>query len=150
MLLYSPSINMIYCVTVLSISRVKKEVFRLAFYFKWNYWFLIDNILSGTICLYCFFALFSNVYSKINFMAKNGSDPCIFYCKLLFFFFGIFLLENIFCFSLWILNYILWKFQNFKLGELVENLPHVYLPYQFFAYFLAIFTMRKNQNIHFF
>ena len=58
-----------------------KEVFRLAFYSKWKTW-ISDFILSGTICLYCFSALFSNIYGKINFMAKNWSDPCSFYCKL--------------------------------------------------------------------
>ena len=43
---------------------------------------LIDNVLSETICLFCFSALFSNICRKINFMAKNGFDLCNFYGKL--------------------------------------------------------------------
>ena len=35
---------------------------------------MIDNILSETICHFCSCALFLNIYSKINFIAKNGSD----------------------------------------------------------------------------
>ena len=34
--------------------------------------------------------------------------------------------------------------------ELVENLYSNYLPYPFFTYFAASFTMGKNENIHFF
>ena len=34
----------------------------LGFYVKWNYFVLIDHILSETICLFCFCVLFSNKY----------------------------------------------------------------------------------------
>ena len=56
---------------------------------------MIDNVLSGTMCLFCFSALFSNIYRKINFMAKKKKKKkkkekkkkkkvCLsnFYCKL--------------------------------------------------------------------
>ena len=39
------------------------------------------TVLSGTIFLFCFSALFSNIYRKINFMAKNGSNLCNFHSK---------------------------------------------------------------------
>ena len=62
----------------------QKDVFCLAFYFKWKYFVLIDHILSETICLFCFCALFSNIYPKIKFMAKNWSDLRNFYSKMIF------------------------------------------------------------------
>ena len=62
----------------------RKDIFCLAFYFKWKYFVLIDHILSETICLFCFCALFSNIYPKIKFMAKNWSDLCNFYSKVSF------------------------------------------------------------------
>ena len=37
-------------------------------------WFVIDNILSETIYRFCSCSLFSNIYRKINFIAKNESD----------------------------------------------------------------------------
>ena len=67
----------------------------LGFHSKLKDWFLFDNILSGTICLLCFSALFSNIFCKNNFTIKNGSDLCNFYSKLDF--------KKIFC-ALWILN----------------------------------------------
>ena len=91
-----------------------KDVFCLAFYFKWKYFVLTDHILSETICLFYFCVLFSNIYTKIKFTAKNWSDLCNFCSKVIFF---IFVLVNIFYFSLLNLNYwcfttILWKFQK--------------------------------------
>ena len=62
----------------------RKDVFCLAFYFKWKYFVLNDHILSETICLFCFCVLFSNMYPKIKFMAKNWSDLCNFYSKVIF------------------------------------------------------------------
>ena len=56
-----------------------KDVFCLALYFKSKYFVLIDHILSEIICLFCFCVLFSNIYPKIKFMAKNWSDLCNFY-----------------------------------------------------------------------
>ena len=79
-----------------------KEVFCLGFYFKWKYFVLIDRILSEIICLLWFSVLFSNVYSKIKFTAKNWSDLCNFYSKVIFW---IFWLRKYFLFSLLNLNY---------------------------------------------
>ena len=70
-----------------------KDVFCLAFYYKWKYFVLIDHILSETICLFCFCVLFSNIYPKIKFTAKNWSDLCNFYSKMIFW---IFCRRNIF------------------------------------------------------
>ena len=56
-----------------------KDVFRRALYSKWKCFLLIDHILSGTVCLFCFCALLSSIYSKIKFTARNGYD---FYSKL--------------------------------------------------------------------
>ena len=39
---------------------------------------LTDNILSGTIFRFCFWALLSNIYCKINFMTSHGSYNAIF------------------------------------------------------------------------
>ena len=47
-------------------------MFRLAFCSKLKYFVLIDHILSETICL--FFALFSNIYHKIKYLAQNLYD----------------------------------------------------------------------------
>ena len=62
----------------------RKDVFCLAFYFEWKYFVLIDHIQSETICLFCFSVLLSNIYSKIKFTAKNWSDLCNFYSKVIF------------------------------------------------------------------
>ena len=62
----------------------RKDILCLAFYLKWNCSVLIDHILSETICLFCFCVLFSNMYSRINFIAKNWSDLCNFYSKVIF------------------------------------------------------------------
>ena len=61
-----------------------KDVFYLAFYLKWKYIVLIDYILSETICLFCFWVLFSNMYPKIKFIAKNWSDLCNFCSNVIF------------------------------------------------------------------
>ena len=61
-----------------------KDVFCLAFYFKWKYFVLTDHILSETICLFCFCVLFSNIYTKIKATAKSWSDLCNFYSKVIF------------------------------------------------------------------
>ena len=61
-----------------------KDVFCLAFYFKWKYFVLVDHILSETICLLCFCVLFSNIYTKIKVTAKSCSDLCNFYSKVIF------------------------------------------------------------------
>ena len=61
-----------------------KDVFCLAFYFKWKYFVLTDHILSETICLSYFCVLFSNIYTEIKFTAKSWSDLCNFYSKVIF------------------------------------------------------------------
>ena len=110
-----------------------KHVFCLAFYFKWKYFVLIDHILSETICLFCFCVLFSNVYPKIKFTAKNWSVLCSFDSKVIFL--------N-FCqrkqFLLFFVEFELSMFHNniVKISEKlnkwnVENLPQNYLPYRF-------------------
>ena len=63
-----------------------------------KYFVLIDIILSETICLFCFCVLFSNIYPKIKFTAKNWSDLCNFY-------YLEFLSKKSFYFSLLNLNY---------------------------------------------
>ena len=72
----------------------RKDVFCMAFYFKLKYFLLIDNILSETICLFYFCVLFSNIYLKIKFIAKNIGLACaISIVKIIF---GYFIKENIF------------------------------------------------------
>ena len=61
-----------------------KDVFCLAFYFKWKLFVLTDHILSETICLSYFSILFSNIYTKSKFTAKCWSDLCNFYSKVIF------------------------------------------------------------------
>ena len=61
-----------------------KDVFCLAFYFKWKFFVLIHRILSETNCLLCFCDLFSNIYTKIKVTAKSWSDLCGFYSKVIF------------------------------------------------------------------
>ena len=95
-------------------------------------WKWTDHILSETICLFCFYVLFSNIYSKIKFTAQKWSDLWIFYSKVIFW---------IFCLR----KYFLFFFADFELFhndivkisekierlELAENLPPHYLPYRF-------------------
>ena len=63
--------------------------FCLAFYFQWKYFVLIDHIRTHLSFLFLFFFFFffffsSNIYPKINFKAKNWSDLCNFYSKVIF------------------------------------------------------------------
>ena len=51
---------------------------------------MIESILSETICLFCFGVLFSTFYPNIKFTAKNCSDLCYFYSKVVVFFFFFF------------------------------------------------------------
>ena len=100
---------MLYC----PFDNTQKDIC-LTFYFKWKYFVLTDHTFSETICLFCFCVLSSNRYPKIKFTAKNWSDLCNFYSKVIF---GRFVLENIFYFSLlnsnyWCFTTILWKFQK--------------------------------------
>ena len=69
---------------LLSFLHHSERRFCLMFYFKWKYFVLTDNVLSETICLFCFCVLFSNIYPKIKFTAKNWSGLCIFCGKVIF------------------------------------------------------------------
>ena len=53
----------------------------LSFYLKWNYFVQNVHTLSETICLFCFYILFSNMFPKIKFMSKTWSNLCNFYSK---------------------------------------------------------------------
>ena len=68
---------------------IRKNIYCLAFYFKWICSVLIDPILSETICLFCFCGLFSNIYPQIKFKAKNWSDLHNFYSKVILFNFSL-------------------------------------------------------------
>ena len=101
-------------------------------------WRLILNesilFLSDTVCRFCFCLLFSNMYSKIKFTAKNWYDRCNFYSKVNFFF--NFCLRKYFCFSLLNLNCIcfttiLWKFP--KIHQ--QNLLKIWLQFTYLSDF---------------
>ena len=91
----------------------QKDDFCLAFYLKWNYFVLIDHILSKPFVVSVFR---SQIYTlKLNLRPKIGLTYAISIVKWLF---GIFVLENIFYFSLnndlnnWWYITIFWKFQK--------------------------------------
>ena len=93
----------------------EKTFFCSALYSKWKCSILINHILSETICLFCFCALFSNIYCKINFTTQNGLTYAI---SIVNWIFGKKLLEINFLLFFRILNYfcsitILWKLQKF-------------------------------------
>ena len=92
---------------------IRKDFFCLAFYFKWKYFVLIHHILSETICLFCFCALFSNICLKIKFTAPNWSDLCNFWYDVFFLFF----------FCLW--KYILFFFTEFELLIFQNNIVKI-------------------------
>ena len=74
------------------------------------------------------------MYLKIKLMAKNSSDLCNLYSKVIFF--RIYVSENIFYFSLLNLNCFCSQqyresFRKIEQAKLVENLPPSYLPYRF-------------------
>ena len=127
-----------------------KDVFCLAFYFKWKYFVLIDHILSETICLLCFCDLFSNIYTKIKVTAKNWSDLFNFYSKAIFLDF----LSNKIFFTflcwIWIIDVLQQNGENFRKieqVELVENLAPSYLPYKF-QHDLASFILWEKVKIY--
>ena len=132
----------------------QKDVFCLAFYLKWKYFVLIDYILSETTCLFCFCVLFSNMYPKIKFIAKNWSDLCNFYGKVIFLNFCISKY-----FLLFFAEFKLLMFHNniVKISEILNKqnllkicLPTLQITLQISAYFSFIFTMGKSENIGFF
>ena len=85
----------------------RKDIFCLAFYFKWKCFVLIDHILSETICLFCFCVLFSNIYPKIRLTTKNWSGLCNFYITVIFW--NFFLRR---CFLLFFAEYEILIFYN--------------------------------------
>ena len=97
-----------------------KDIFCLAFYLKRKKNVLIEHILSGTIWLFCFCVLFSNLYLKIEFTAKHWSDLCNYDHSSDFLEFSP---GKIFC------EYCE-NFRKIEPMEFVENLPQIYLPYR--------------------
>ena len=98
-------------IKLLSFRHHLERRFCLAFYFKWQYFVLIDHILSVTIWLF----LFSKNYPNINFTAKHWSDLWTFFSKVIFV--GKFVKENNIYFILlnlynWCFTTILWKFEK--------------------------------------
>ena len=77
----SPTIDQNFS-TVLSTS-LGKTLFAWPFILNENilFWLTISNQKPF---LFCFSVLLSNIYSKIKFMAKNWSDLCNFYSKVIF------------------------------------------------------------------
>ena len=131
-------------VTVLSTS-VGKTFFAWR-YLKWKYFVLIDNILSETICLFCFCVLFSNMYPKIKFIAKNWSDLCNFYSKVIFWDFCLskhFLLFFAEFKLLMFHNNIVKISEKIEQVKLVENLHPSYLPYKFLHNFHSFLLWEK-------
>ena len=103
---------------------------------------MIVNVLTETICLFCFSALFLNNHRKIHFMTKTVSDLFNFYSKMEFW-------------KTFIWNHVLLFLMDFKLLMSNNNTviswtywkPISKLPIlSNFAKVLAIFTMGKNGN----
>ena len=113
-----------------------KDVFCLAFYFKWTSFVLTDHILSETICLFYFCVLFSNIYTKIKFTAKSWSDLYNFNSKVIFW-------------NFYLRKYFLLSFAEFELLMFHNNI--VKIPtLQISAWFCFIFTVGKSENTWFF
>ena len=122
--------------------------------FAWRF-ILNENILSWlttlleTICLFCFCVLFSNLYPKIKFTAKNLSDLCNYHSKKNFW---IFLSKKIFFTCLcwiWIIDVSQQYFENFrktKQMELHENMPPCHLPNRF-LHNLHVFLLWEKVKI---
>ena len=114
-----------------------------------------ENILSETICRFCFCAMFSNIYRKLNFMAKIGSDLCNFYSKLEFldlFFIYIYVLFLLFCtdFKLMMFYYNIVKISRIlNKKNLLKNCIQTNYPIDFCT-FCDHFYYGKNENIRFF
>ena len=131
-----------------------KGVFYLAFYSKWKNWFVNGNILSETISHFCYCALFSNIYNKINLMAKNGSDLCNFYSKLDFFEFFTkkYFLHFFTDFKLFMLNF---HNNTVNISEILKwNLLKTYIQTTYSINFCILYSCfyygKKNENIFFF
>ena len=85
----------LHCLQLPCFQNHLERPFYLGFYLEQNYFVLTYHILSETICLFCFCVLFTKIYPKNKFTAKNWSDQCNFYSKMTSFL-GFFLFENIF------------------------------------------------------
>ena len=126
--------------------------FRLAFYLKWKCIAKIDHILSETTCLFCSCVLFSNIYPKITFTAKNWSDLYNLYSKV---FVWNFVWENIFfpfLAEFWIIDVSQQYYENFRKNECAEpvELLNIYLQVTYPTDFCIIcinFCYGKNENI---
>ena len=130
----------------------RKEVFCLAFYLKWKHFVLIDYILSETICLFCFCVLFSNMYPKIKFIAKNWSDLCNFFSKVIFWNFCLnkyFLLFFAEFELLMFHNNIVKISRKIEQAELAENQSPSYLPYKFLHNFHSFLLWEKVKILAF-
>ena len=124
----------------------RKDIFCLAFYFKWKYFVLVDHILSETICLFCLGVL--SIYSKIKFTAIIWSDLCNFYSEVTFWnfclrkYFFLFFAE----FELFMFHNNIVEISVKMEHKLVENLTPSYLPYRFLHY-LHSFLLWENVKI---
>ena len=97
------------------------------FFSDWSY--LIRNHLS-----FCFCDLFSKIYLKMKFTAKNWSDLCSFYIKVFFWHFCTRQYLFTFLCWIWMTSVSQYYYENLKKNEpveLVEKLPPSYLPYRF-------------------
>ena len=111
----------------------RKDVFCLAFYFKWKYFVLSDYILSEPF-VFSVFVFCSQICTlKLNLWTKIGLTYAISRVK----WFLEFLIKKIvfkFLCRIWIIDISQQYCENFRKieqAELVENLPPSYLPYRF-------------------
>ena len=130
--------------TVLSTSLGK--TFSLAFYSKYKHWFLIDNVLSGTIFLSIFLLCFQIFTVKLILWPKMGLTYAI---STRNFSFEKNLSENIFLFFFYGFKNCE-NFRNFEQEELDENLLQVYLPYQFLLILLPFLLWEQTKIFQFF
>ena len=92
------------------------------------------------------------MYPKIKFIAKNWSDLCNFYSKVIFwnfcvskYFLPFFAEFELFMFH----NNIVKISEKIERAELVENLPPSYLPYEFLHNFHSFFLWEKVKILDF-
>ena len=141
--LWTSANDILIVTTVLSIF-FGKIVFSWRFILNENVLFWLSIILSGTICLFYFCALFQIFTVKLILRRNMGLTLCNFYSQLDFFLinkdyfvlfftdFKLLMFHNNILFYLFIYLFILfiYFFRNSEQGEHVENLPQVYLTYQ--------------------
>ena len=117
---------------LLAFDITQKDVFAWRFILNENILFWM-TITSKTISPFCFCVLFSNMYPKIKLMAKNWSDLCNFYSKVIFLEFLIKKIVFMFLCRIWIIDVSQYceNFRKNDQAELVENLSPSYLTYRF-------------------